>query len=81
MTCPSIGPKLFWTVQICFHWVQILLFGSKLFWMDPNDFGKVQIIFFWTYDLDPTKITWTLPELMIGTQPKLFRRSKIVLDR
>ena len=29
MPCPSMGPKLFWTVQI-------ILDGSNLFWLCPN---------------------------------------------
>ena len=36
MPCPSIDPKLFWTVQI-------VLDGCKLFWSGPNHFGQVQI--------------------------------------
>ena len=70
MPCPSIGPKLFWTVQI-------VLDGYKLFWLSPIHFGQVQIdfsgLFFiiWTCpkrfghnqnELDPSKT--------IGTQPK-----------
>ena len=37
MPCPSIGPKLFWTIQTVFD-------GYKLFWSGPNHFGQVQII-------------------------------------
>ena len=37
MTCPSIGPKLFWTVQI-------ILVEYQSFWMGPISFGQVQII-------------------------------------
>ena len=57
MPCPSIGPKLFWTVQI-------VLVGSKSFWLGPNHFGQVQIKFFWTtfYNLDLSKIIWTRPK-------------------
>ena len=84
MPCPSMGPKWFWTVQIVF-------FGSKSFWSDPNHFGQVLIRFFWTnfYNLDLSKMIWTWfgpdqNELerskTIGTQPKLFGRSKIILD-
>ena len=38
MLCPSIGPKLFWTIQI-------VLVGYKSFWSGPIRFGQVQIIF------------------------------------
>ena len=50
MPGPSIGPKLFWTIQI-------VLVRSKLFWSGPNHFGQVQIRLSWTnlYNLDPTK--------------------------
>ena len=44
MPCPSIGPKIFWTVQI-------VLDRFKLFWSCPNRFGWVQIILV-RYELD-----------------------------
>ena len=53
MPCPSIGPKLSWTVQIVL----------ARFWLGPNPFGQVQIWFFWTnsYNLDLSKMIWTRP--------------------
>ena len=48
MPCPSIGPKLFWTIQK--KTVQIVLIGSNT----PTHFGQVQIRLFWTiffYDI------------------------------
>ena len=60
---------------------------SKLFWSGPNHFGQVRIRLFWTdfynldlskmINLDPTKTNWTKTS---WTQPKLFGRSKIILD-
>ena len=49
MSCPSLGPKWFWTIQI-------VLDGYKFFWSGPNHFR-----IFWTnfYNLDPTKENWT----------------------
>ena len=57
MPCLSICPKLFWTVQI-------VLDENKLFWLGPNHFGQVQIIFFWTnfYNLDLSNMIWTRPK-------------------
>ena len=48
----------------CFDRFQIVLFGSKSFWLGSNHFGQVQIRFEWTnfYNLDLSK--------MILTQPK-----------
>ena len=37
MPCPSMGPKLFWTVQI-------ILVEYQSFWTDPIRFGQAQII-------------------------------------
>ena len=37
MPCPSMGQKLFWTVQI-------ILVEYQLFWSGPIRFGQVQII-------------------------------------
>ena len=86
MPCPSIDPKLFWTVQI-------VLVGSKLVWMCANCFGQVQIIFvsFKWYFSGLIFIVWSCPKLFgannmldptktIGTWPKLFGRCKIILD-
>ena len=57
MPCPSIGLKLFWTVQI-------VLFGSKWFWSGPINFVQVQIRLFWTnfHNLDLSKMIWTRPK-------------------
>ena len=51
MSCPSKGSKRFWTVQV-------ILDGSKKFWLGPNHFGQIQIRLFWTnfYDLDLSKM-------------------------
>jgi hypothetical protein len=59
MPCPSMGPKLFWTVQIvldcpnCFGRVQIVLVRSKSFRSGPNHFGQVHfsglIFIIWTW--------------------------------
>ena len=62
LSCPSMGPKLFWTIQI-------VLDGYKLFWSGPNRFGQVQIRLLqagllWTdfYNMDLTKMIWTRPK-------------------
>ena len=82
MPYPFIAPKWFWTVWI-------ILVGSKLFWLVPDNFGSVQIIqisFLLAnfYDLDLSKMIWTQPKQlgllkMIGTWPKWFGWSKIIL--
>ena len=61
MPCPSIGPKLFWTVQI-------VLVGSRSFW--SNNFVQVQIRLFWTifYNLYLTKTNWTCPKQFVLDQ-------------
>ena len=66
MPCPSIGPKRFWTIQI-------VLDGSKLFWLVPNHFGQVHIRFFWTifYNLDLTKTNWIRPKRLVLNQDDL----------
>ena len=70
MPCPSIIPKWFWTV---------LLVGYKLFWSGPNNFGQVQIRFFWPifYILDLPIMIWTRPKRIYPVQnyldnPKSF---------
>jgi hypothetical protein len=72
MPCPSIGPKLFWTVQI-------VLVGSKSFWLGPNHFGQVQIIAFWSnfYNLDLSKMIWTKPK-QIGSVQNDWYSTKII---
>ena len=57
MPYPSIGTKLFWTVQI-------VLVGSKPVWLVPSHFGRVQIRFLFTnfYNLDLSKMIWTWPK-------------------
>ena len=50
--CPSLGPKLFWTVQIS-------LIEYQSFWKGPICFGWVQINLD-RNDLDPTKTIWTV---------------------
>ena len=57
MPCPSIGPKLFWIVQI-------ILDRYKSFWLGPNHFGRIQIIFV-MFKLDFSGlffIIWTYPK-------------------
>ena len=63
MPCPSIDPKLFWTVQIVYV-------RSKSFCSGQNNFHQVQIRLFWTnfYDLDPTKMNWTHPKRLVINQ-------------
>ena len=58
----------------CFGRVQIDLVRSISFWSGPNHFDQVEIRLFWTnfYNLDLSK--------SIGSQPKLFGWSKIILD-
>ena len=56
----------------CFGRVQIVLVGSKSFWLGPNHFGQVQIRLFWT-NLDLSKIC---PSIV----PKWFWTVQIVLD-
>ena len=55
----------------CFGRVQVVLVGSKSFWLDTNHFGQVQIRLLWTKfcNLDLSKT--------IGTRPKWFERYKI----
>ena len=58
MTCPSIGPELFWTLQI-------ILVEYQSFWTGPNCFGQVQIknkIVQKKSDLNLTKMIWTRPK-------------------
>ena len=68
----------------CFGWVKIVLVRSKLFWLGPHHFGQVQIRPFWTnfYNLDLSTMDQNKLDLSktIGTRPKLFGRSKIILD-
>ena len=54
----------------CFGRVQIVLVGSKSFWLGPNHFGQVQIRFFWTnfYNLDLTKMVCTRPKRICPVQ-------------
>ena len=57
LNCTSIGPKWFWTNQI-------VLDGYKLFWLGPNHFGRVQIIFE-RFKLDFSGLTfiiWACPK-------------------
>ena len=62
MPFPSIGLKRFWTGAICFGRVQIVLFGSKLYfsglifiiWTRPKRIGFVQNNWY------STKIIWTV---------------------
>ena len=72
MPYPSIGPKLFWTVQI-------VLVGSKLFWSDQNRFGWFQIILV-KFKLDFSRLNFHNLDLakLSGTRPKLFGWSKII---
>ena len=87
MPCPSIGSKLFWTVQI-------ILVEYQSFWTGSIYIGWVKIILdrpkfwklvwknlIWTWqnwygpkqnNFDSTKIIWT--------QPKQFGQSQIILD-
>ena len=48
----------------CFGRLQIVLVGSKRFWLSPNHFGQVQIRLLWTnfYNLDLTKMIWNRPK-------------------
>ena len=48
----------------CFGRIQIILVGSKSFWLGPNHFGQVQIRFLLTnfYNLDLSKMIWTRPK-------------------
>ena len=64
MTCPSIGQKWFWTVQIVLDWYKLFLVRFKSLWLGPNHFGHVQIIFFWTifYNLNLSKMIWIRPK-------------------
>ena len=86
MVCPSIGLKLFWTVQI-------VLDVYKLFWLGPYCFGRVQIILV-RFKLDFSGlifIIWTCPKWfepnqnkfgpskMIGTRPKWFWKDKALM--
>ena len=54
----------------CFGQVQIVLVGSKLFWLGPNHFGQIQIRLFWTdlYNLDLTKTNWTCLKQLVLDQ-------------
>ena len=65
MPCPSISPKLFWTVQIVFV-------VPKSLWSGPNHYGQVQIRLFWTsfYNLDLSKMIWIRPKQIGPIQNK-----------
>ena len=67
MPCPSMGPKLFWTVQI-------ILVGYQTFWMGPIHFNQVQIkqISPEKSDLNLTKIVWTRPKQIVLDQNNLY---------
>ena len=67
MSCPSIGPKRFWSVQF-------VLDRSNLFWSGPNHFGQVQII-----KISPEKYNLNLTK-MIWAQPKCFGPDQNNLD-
>ena len=82
MPCPSFGR------------VQIVLIGSKSFWSGPKDFGQVQKILV-RFKLDCSGLTFLIltclkwfwpnqnksdPSKTMGTRPKWFGRSKIILD-
>ena len=59
MSCPSIGPKLFWTIILDhpnrFGRVQIILDGSKSFWTCPNICNKS--------NLELSKMNWIVQNL------------------
>ena len=75
MPCPSIGPKWFWTVQI-------VLKEYKLFWSGPNHFGQFQIKIFWTnfYNLDLSKMIWTLPKQIVPVQNDWYSTKMILMS-
>ena len=82
-----VGPKLFWIVQI-------VVVGSKSFWLVPNHFGRVQIIlvrfkldFYWLIFTIWTCPKWFEPDQnklgpskTIGTRPKWFGWYKIIFS-
>jgi hypothetical protein len=70
--CPSIGPKLFWTVQIVLDWY-------KLLWLGPNYFGQVQIKLLCTdfYNLDLSKMIWARQK-QIGPDHNDWYSTKII---
>ena len=76
MSCPSLGPKSFWTVQI-------VLDGYKLFWSGPNHFGQVQIRLLWTnfYNLDLSKMIWTRPKWIGPVQNNWYSTKMIWTHR
>ena len=79
------GPSSFRSKMIldrpyCFVLAQIVLVGSNLFGPCPIQFsGSSYISGLIFYHLDLSKTNWTRPKT-IGTHPKRFGRSKIILD-
>jgi hypothetical protein len=67
MPCPSLGPKLFWTVQI-------ILVEYQSFWTCPIRFKQVQIkkICPEKSDLNLTKMIWTQPNQIELDQNNLY---------
>jgi hypothetical protein len=57
----------------CFRRLEIILIGSKLFWLGPNHFDQVQIRLFWTifYNLDLSKMIWTQLKQIVSVQNDL----------
>jgi hypothetical protein len=83
MPCPSIGPKLFWTVQNVLDGYTSFLLGPNCFDLGPINFDLAQVRLFWThiYDLDLTKMNWTYPKLLlIKYSNKIIWMSKTILD-
>ena len=62
MTCPSMGPKRFWSVQF-------VLDGSNSFWLGPYNFRKVQIA--GIIKMSPEKCYLNQIKI-IRSRPKLF---------
>ena len=66
MPCPSMGPKLFWTVQI-------ILIKYQLFWTCPIHFGQVQII-----KISPEKSNLTLTKNALGPDQNNWYSTKMI---
>ena len=53
----------------CFGRIQIILVGSKSFWLGPNHFGQVQIRFLQfgpvQNDLNQTNTNWARPKRLV----------------
>ena len=67
MPCPSMGPKLFWTVKI-------ILVEYQSFWTGPIHFNQVQIV------MDRSKLKKLVQKNLIWTWPKWFGHDQKKLD-